>query len=329
MQNMKILWILIFCSVISNSVLSKEINTIEFDYKSFSLKDSISKELSFDQIIDAINYYCSTDIQKLCLVAGWFYENIDFDLEKFITSGGANDYRTVFKLKKGICGDYSALFSEFCNRLNITNEIIEGYVPEYNSDNKVYYDTNHAWNVIRLGNKWYHCDLLGFSGVLNIDRSGRYHFIKKPDTSDFLTQDLRFLSKHIPADPIWQLSNFPIPLDTLISYGNRAKIDSTQKWFDYNARIGSYINLPETEKSLQFADNAFDYNRNNSNVVVINYYNAAVDLINNGKNDRNKLIKAKKYLEKSKTFLPNARNGVEVLKDEINKGLAIINQSVL
>lgn len=326
---MKKTWILIFFLAISNSIFSTDITTIDFDYESFSLKDSISKELNFNQIIDAINYYCSTDTQKLCLVAGWFYENIDFDLEKFNSSETVNDYKTVFKLKKGICGDYSALFSEFCNRLNITNEIIEGYVPEYNSENKVYYDTNHAWNIIRLGNNWYHCDLLGFSGVLRIDRSGKYHFMKKYNTDDFLTRDLFFLSKHIPADPIWQLSNFPIPLETLISYGNNSKIDTTQNWFDFKKEIEFYINLPETEKSLKFADNAFDYNRNNSNVVVINYFNAAVDLINNGKNDRSKLIKARKYLEKSKTYVLNASNGVEVLKDEINKGLEIIDKYLL
>ena len=310
------------------SVFGQETKTIEFDYDSFSLKDSISKDLDFNRIIETINYYCSTDTQKLCLVAGWIYENIDFDLDKFNSSGEFNDYKTVLELKKGTCNDYAVLFSEFCNRLNITNEIIEGYVPEYNSENNIYFETNHAWNVIKLGNDWYHCDLLGFSGFLKIDKSGEYHFVKQPNTSNFLTQDLFFLSKHIPADPIWQLSYYPIPMDTLIANGYNSKNDSTQNWFDFNTMIDCYINLPKNEKLLKFADNAFDFNRNNSNVIVVNYYNASVDLLNNWNNDKNLLIKAKVYLEKAKMHILYAKNGVEVLKEEIDKGLEMINKYV-
>jgi hypothetical protein len=320
--------ILIFQLLIGTCIYGQEDKAIDFDYNTFALRDSIGTSLTITQIINKVNTVCSTDTQKLCLVAGWFFENIDFDLDKFNTGGQIGDYESVFINRKGTCGDYASLFAEFCNRLKIKNEIIEGYVPEYNSKNKVYYETNHAWNVVKLGENWFHCDLLGFSGYLKKDKSGGFQFIKQVNTSDFLIRDSYFLSKHIPADPIWQLSNYPIPLDSLLEHGYKAKIDSTQKWFDYQKGILDYTESIGIEKRLKYADCVYEYNINNSNVIVISYFNAAVDLVNNWDNNKARLIQAKKYLAKAKKYAPNAKNGAEVLEGEIDNALEMINKYV-
>jgi len=301
---------------------------IELDTNYFQLKDSLSNKLTFEQTVNEINKLCTNDVQRISLIAGWIYNNIDFDLTKFYNGGTVNDYKTVFTNRKGTCGDYSAIFSEFCNRLNIENEIIEGYVPVYNSENKVYYETNHAWNVVTVNGNWYHCDLLGFSGYLRQASFSEYEFIKTPYTNSLFTQALSFLSEHIPADPMWQLSNYPIPLDTLIKYGSDSKVDSTCGYLDYKKEIGEYIKLSEQKKLLRFADNAHRYNKNNHNVVIITNYNASVDLINDWNGDKQKLLLARKYLVKAKNHINNARNGVEVLAPEIEVSLNIIKKYV-
>lgn len=317
--------VIIFQLVVSVAVFGQNYKSIAFDDSSFALKDSIEKEVSFSETIAIINRLCSSDIQKLCLVAGWFYDNMNFDLVKFQHGGNQNNVETILEIKKGTCNDYAVLFSEFCNQLAIKNEIIEGYVPEYNSKNTSYYETNHAWNVVKIEEEWYHCDLLGFSGFLQLRKSGEYQFIKKPTPKRFLTQDLQFISKHIPADPIWQFSNYPIPLDSLIKNGELSVTDSTQHFFDFTTKIERYSNLTHTDKKLMFADHANAYNPKNSNVIVVNYFNAAVVLINNWNNDKKKLVKAKSYLEKAREHVSNAKNGVEVLKTEIEKGLELVN----
>jgi Transglutaminase-like superfamily len=312
--------------LISLAVFGQRNKKIDFDLDSFAFKDSIDKNLSFEQTVNRINHYCSTDTQKLCLMAGWVYNNINFDLKKFYRGGGANNYKVVFQSKKGICGDYSNIFSAFCDKLNIENEIIEGYAPEYDSDNKVYYETNHAWNIVKIGNQWYHCDLLGFSGYLKKDSVNGFRFVKQPNKKNFLTQEISFLAKHIPADPMWQLSNYPIPLNTLLKNGKYSKNDSTKAPIDYKAEIEKYIKLSKQKKLLTFADNAYKYNKNNCNVIVVNYYNAAVDLVNHWNNDKGKLIQANLYLIRAKTFAPQAKNGVEVLNEKINNALETINK---
>ena len=58
--------------------------------------------------------------------------------------------------------------------------------------------------------------------------------------------------------------------------------------------IQQYTQLSKTQKLLKFSDDAHAYNKNNANVIVVNYFNAAVDLINNWNHDKSKLVLAKK-----------------------------------
>lgn len=326
---MKIPLTLIFFLFCNTSIFSQNYQSIPFDGNAFALKDSFAKDLSFNQVVKQINNYNLNDTQKLCLVAGWIYDNIDFDLEKFASGGIINDYQTVLKLKKGTCGDYATLFAAFCNQLKIKNEIIEGYVQEYDTKSFVFYETNHAWNVVQLGGTWYHCDLLGFSGYIKKDESGKFQFIKQEYAQDFLTQDFLFIAEHIPADPMWQLSHYPMPLATLIANGNKSKTDSTQRFYDFQKMINQYIQLPNSQKLLKFAEDAYAYNKNNANVIIVDYFNAAVDLINNWNHDKKKLVKAKQYLTIAKSYAPKAKNGVESLTPEINQLLKKIDKFVL
>lgn len=300
--------------------------SVQFDNSSFQYKDSIADNLSFNEVVQQIDRYCDNDVEKLSLVAGWIFKNIDFDVLKFEKGGSIPDYRVVFSSRKGICGDYTSLFNQFCKQLKIPCEIIEGYVPEFNSANRTYVESNHAWNVVKLGDDWYHCDLLGFSGYLKQDSGNYYQFVKRADTSELLVRDLSFIADHIPADPMWQLSDHPIAMDTLLKYGTFAAKDSTVGNFDYRTKISNYLKMGAVQKQLTFADNAYAYNKHNCNAIVVNYYNASVDLINHWKGDKSKLLKARKYLNRARQYVTKASNGLERLKSEIDESLSIVNK---
>ena len=325
---MKQLTIIIFHLTLAISSFGQNYKFIEIDKNYFNIKDSLKDDLTFEQTIFEIENYCTNDTQRVSLIAGWIFNNIDFDLDQLLKGGVTKDYKTVYMNRKGVCGEYSNIFSEFCNRLGIENKIIEGYVPEYNSENKVYYETNHAWNVVRINGKWYHCDLLGFSGYLKNNTNGEFEFVKKENPKSFLTQELSFISYHIPANPMWQLSNFPLPIDTLIKYGINSKIDSTEVLLDFEVEISNYLKMKSQDKLLKDADDSYNYNKNNNNIVIVNYYNASVDLINRWNGDKRKLVLARKYLNKAKEHLIGARNGVETLGAEIEESLKIIKKYV-
>lgn len=315
----------LFC-IFPTSLKSQMNQNIPFDQYIFSFKDSINPNLSFDETWKKINSFCENDTQRIILTAGWFFNNFNFNILKFYTGDVINDYQTIFDSKKGLCADYAVLFSEFCKKMNIKNEIIEGYVPEMNSENQVFYTTNHAWNVVKINNIWYHCDILSFSGYIETIDNYTLVFTKKINIESLLTSKRNFYKNHIPADPIWQLSEFPLPLDSLLHFNEEMLEYKTDTIFDYNSKINHYISLDDIEKSLLFAQNAFIYNPQNHNLIVINYYNAGIYYLNKYRNNKEKLSIAKKYFVFAKEHVKEAKYDVVNLDSEIERALKYIDK---
>lgn len=289
----------------ANQVQAQERKVIEFDQAIFERKSELPGDAAtkIEVIIQKINTIATNDTQKVVLVAGWMYDHISFDGAKFEKGGGIADYRTVLKTRKGICSDYTALFAEFCNRLGIKNEIIEGYVQEFEGGKTEFKETNHAWNVVKLGKEWFHCDIFWMSGGVK-QVAGEFVFEQRLNDDLLLTQSKAFLDSHIPADPIWQLSYTPLSMEEM---SRKAELPSdTVLRLDFNKAIDSYRALSRLQKSLHFADKAYEYNKDNSRVVVINYFNAAVDLLNASKGDKKTIETSRKYLLKAQKHLPAA-----------------------
>ncbi len=295
---------LLICLLIGNYTYAQERKIIELDHEVFERKSELPGEVAkIEVLIQKINTIATNDTQKIMLVAGWMYDHISFDEVKFQQGGNITDYRTVFKTKKGICSDYTSLFAEFCNRLGIKNEIIEGYVQEFEEHKTVFKETNHAWNVVKLGKEWFHCDLLWMSGGIR-KAAGRFIFEKQFNAHMLLTQSQEFVDSHIPADPMWQLSYTPLSFREMTHVA--APVADIAEIFDYKNAIEKYTALSRLQKSLRFADNAYQYNKDNSRIIVVNYFNAAIDLLNSSKGDKKMVETSRKYLLKAQKHLPAA-----------------------
>jgi len=177
--------------------------------------------------------------------------------------------------------------------------------------------------VVFIDSCWYHCDLQGFSGKLVVNQSGEISFNKHPDPFSFMARDDYFLSKHIPADPMWQLKKYPQEIDVLIS-GTHI-VDESRPAFHYCDSIENFIRLSDTKRSIKLALNAHEYNPDNRNILVVNHYNAAVELINTAQGNEDKLENAKQYLLKAKEHVDFASNGVQELKTSIDAALEYLN----
>lgn len=321
-----LLLLIILSTIFPIKLICQSNQCIPFDEKIFNYKDSISPNLTFDETCEKIEYFCDNDTQRVILIAGWFFNYFNFNTLKFYTGDIIKDYQTIFDSKTGLCGDYAVLFSEFCKKMNIQNEIIEGYVPEIGSDIQVFYTTNHAWNVVKINNQWYHCDILSFSGYIETIDYFTLVFTKKIKTECLLTTNTMFYKNHIPADPIWQLSEFPLPLDSLLHFNEEMLKYETDTILDFNSKINHYISLDDIEKSLIFAQNANIYNPNNHNLIVINYYNAGIFYLNKYRNNKEKLSIAKNYFEIAKEHVAFAKYDVVNLNSEIERALTYINK---
>ena len=78
-------------------------------------------EVSVEALVDSVARWGRTEREKVIVLAGWFREYMAVDVGKFLTGGPDGDYRDVLKERKGICGDFTGLFGELCNRLGVEN----------------------------------------------------------------------------------------------------------------------------------------------------------------------------------------------------------------
>lgn len=138
----------------------------------------------------------------------------------------------------------------------------------------------------------------------------------------FLNRSNNFLKTHIPADPMWQLTNTPQSFSELMKGGDLSNDSSAN--FDYQKAINGYIKLSKTQKQLKFADNAYKYNSDNFIIVVISNLNAAVELMNSRPIDKKKLQKSKEYLPKAKSHLPRSGHSYGQIEIQINRMLQAV-----
>ena len=112
-----------------------------------------------EALVDSVTRWGRTEREKVIVLAGWFREYMAIDAGKFLTGGPDGDYREVLKERKGICGDFTGLFGELCNRLGIENERVEGYVDEDGRERgETCRRTNHVWNAVRVAGEWWHVE---------------------------------------------------------------------------------------------------------------------------------------------------------------------------
>ncbi len=92
-------------------------------------------------------------------------------------SGNGNEHYAV-------CDGYSEAFKLLCDKYGITNAIIHGQAHQSNGTE------NHAWNAVKLGEKWYGEDV-----TWNVNSGDKYHLVGGTTKIDGVT----FNASHSPG----------------------------------------------------------------------------------------------------------------------------------
>ena len=128
---------------------------------------------SYVLIVEKLNYfqkicekYCKNDLDKVIFSAIQIANYIHYSEETL------NDSCLVssFLLKRGVCIDISIALWKCLDRLKIENAVIKG-IGNINSkpnlSGLVRFD--HAWNQIKINNRWYNLDLTWYMSSENIE----------------------------------------------------------------------------------------------------------------------------------------------------------------
>lgn len=139
-----------------------------------SLKDSNNVYLGSNQIVNwkqknqAIKYAnkitknIKTDYKKIQKIYTYIVKNYRYDYDKYYKNQSGNlgmytpDIGVIYKQKKGICYDISALNASMLRSLGVKARLITGYPQSKYYSGNVY----HAWNKVysKSKKKWYTID---------------------------------------------------------------------------------------------------------------------------------------------------------------------------
>lgn len=315
----------------SSSAISQQNSHNDYfstDKKALAIPESMTE--STDLIAKYIASNFKTDKDKSRAAFVWVASNISYDLSYSYNTSENRDQKILRSLKnrKGICENYSAIFTEICNKVGIRSYIIEGYTKQ----NSEVSTQSHAWSASLIDGVWYLFDPTWGAGYI---KDG--NFVRKLNNSYFLQSPSAFVTSHMPFDYLWQFSNYPINNQDF--YEGKIKSTSNAKDFNFQEALiiyesQSYVEkLKSTAKRVQenglknllikkqyiYLETAVDHLHQNKVIALYNkaaaHYNQALTAYNDFVEIRNKNQNQSKSNQSMKRIVSNAENNLSTAKD--------------
>lgn len=110
--------------------------------------------------------------------------------------------RNVLSGRGTICFGYALLFNRLAQELGYQSYVVTGYVKQMEKEST----TGHAWVAVKMDTSWYMFDpTWGQRKELPLAGS-----VKHIEYSYFKVKPEAFLEDHIPYDPLWQFTYYPV-----------------------------------------------------------------------------------------------------------------------
>ncbi|WP_202013885.1 transglutaminase domain-containing protein [Chryseolinea lacunae] len=258
----------------------------------------------------------------------WSFEYMKPDAARFFNGGEPLSTSVAFTQRLGLCDELSSIVSDFCKTLSIPCMKVTGYVKYTNfKAGDKFYETNHAWNVIRIDDQWKSFDL--FWSICELkENASKGHQFKKRLTTDYLfPAKASFLQDHLPADPVFQFQNYPISITAFT--GKVTGIDSTVAhlpFLHYKDSLQAMARLTPQTLNLRTAKHEYAFNPSNPNSLITEYFNSAVDIVNSAQSKKADLQLAGDYFRAALSLLEKSKNpDIKALKENCKQGLDYVS----
>jgi hypothetical protein len=221
-----------------------------------------------ERLVRKLTKNLHSDSEKVAAIHCWITSHIRYDIRKFKTNDYVvNSNKYILRHRKAICYGYATLFKELCTHAGIQSVIVSGYTK--NADVDIcdsFYLEDHAWNAVYLNHRWYLSDLTWDAGYIMhwkrnfIDKivfavtlgrhdhiRNRIHFKRAPSWKYYLKPGDYFIYDHMPANPIWQLTE---DVRTI----NGFKTDSSYYFLRQRDSSDTYSNGFEAERQEYYSN---------------------------------------------------------------------------
>jgi hypothetical protein len=208
------------------------------------------------EIVTSLTNGISDQFLKAKTLHDWICDTIAYDAEMYFSGRTtAQDYISVLRKKKAVCSGYTNLFNQMCELAGIESIGINGYSKGFGYAGKIGRNTDHAWNAVHIGNKWYLIDVTWDSGPME-----RRTFIKRYSTEWLFLDSRPFLYSHLPEAEQYQ---YYAPVLTADDFMREAYIAGS--FFQYGLTLKSED--PEFNNLID-GGFIFDIGLRNNNVVL-------------------------------------------------------------
>ena len=209
----QLLFFFLLISIATNSQDFKKVDSLVIQYPRFSKAEDLATKIDKD---------FTSDEDKARAAFFWLTKNIHYNLKEFYNpkkrrynfSYASEEEKTqklqalkdkiidaTFLSKTGVCEEYAQSFKKTCDLLGLESEVIVGTArisPEEIGKPK---DTpNHAWNAVKLNNKWVLLDATWAAGYLSNDK-----WVKEFNNYYYNIPKEKIFKTHFPKEKIWIL----------------------------------------------------------------------------------------------------------------------------
>lgn len=175
------------------------------------------------KLADRINRDFKTDIEKARAIYTWIAQNIEYDVKTYYSDNKKSSFsyrtkeekiikekkysekvvRNTLRNSKAICHGYATLFKKICDLTALESEFITGSTKNDVRDiGRNPGNSNHAWNAVKIDNKWYLVDVTWGAGKV-----GNREFKAEFNDFYFMTDPSIFFNNHFPDNKKWLLTD--------------------------------------------------------------------------------------------------------------------------
>lgn len=214
------------------ATMAQDINLRTFDYSkadSIALNFPKGKYKTYSEIVEPLTINLQTEQEKFRAIYRWISDNVSYSF-----SNKSDNPGKALTERKAVCAGYSSLLKQMCNQAGIECNVIDGWAknkPEDIGENSK--ETNHAWDEVKLNDKWYLTDITWASGKYDFQK---HKFYKNWDSAYFLPTPEFFIKQHFPSDKKMQM------LDTL---AKKTPFIRSAVWYENADRYGFTVSKPK------------------------------------------------------------------------------------
>ena len=209
----QLLLFFLLISIASNSQDFKKVDSLVLEYPRFSKAEDLATKISKD---------FTSDEDKARAAFYWLAKNIRYNLKElynpkqrsynFSYSSEKERIQKIqalkdkiidaaFISKTGVCEEYAQSFKKVCDLLDLESEVIKGTARISPEEIGKPNDTpNHAWNAVKLNNKWVLLDATWAAGYVSNNK-----WVKEFNNYFYNIPEDKIFKTHFPEDKTWVL----------------------------------------------------------------------------------------------------------------------------